>query len=413
MTTLSPPAIPFEKDPPHRRLWVGNEPHVLHCHHYNTFLQQTIQDAQYLDTWPFLVGAAQEVAHHQLSGLFDDRGIDGVPERTAFAAELYRWAGFGSLDLDPTTLDRGKVTAPTSHYSSGWRTKMGLHGRPVDLFTTGWIAGALSAIHDAPSGSFGCVQTRCIAMGAPANEFEVDRSPAYATFSPIGPGPLTQHRPRVTGGPIDAEAVYEALTSMNIRGDEDGIIAAFGVYLTHQYANYYNRISFEFVNQMRDRFGVAGVEMAEPLLVESGHVCAFNTFGGIMTSPEWDGLVRPNLQSRSDWVFGITAAVNALGWGRWEVTDATEQGATFVIHDDYESVGHLGRYGTSDRPVSYLAQGAAAGIMNLVYVGNVENRPVFDASLYQRLFRSGDSFVAEVTGHRTGGAEVTTIEVSR
>lgn len=414
MSTITHPAVPFSVDGEHRRFWVGPEPHVLHCHHYNTFLQQTIQDADYLDTTPILVGAAQEVAHHQLTQIFADARIDDVEVRKVFAAEVYRWAGFGTVDFANLSETGGTVHAPTSHYSQSWKTKMGVSNQPVDFFTTGWVAGATAAIFGAPAGSYGSVQSRCISMNAPQNTFTVNQQPAYPSYAPIGKGPLTDRAaPTSFATPVDYEAIYAALTSMNVQGDEAGIIDAFGVYLTNHYANYYNRISFEFVSKMRDRFGDLGVEMAEPLLVEAGHVCAFNTFGGIMTSPEWDALVKPQLSSKIDWVSGMTAAVNALGWGRWSIAEANDGGATFIIENDYESVGYLAGYGPSERPVSYLAQGAAAGIMNLVFVGNVEQKPTFDVPFYQRLFKSGDSFTASFKGHRTSGADVTTIEVSR
>lgn len=31
--------IPFTLDAPHRRVFVGGEPMIFHCHHYNCFLQ--------------------------------------------------------------------------------------------------------------------------------------------------------------------------------------------------------------------------------------------------------------------------------------------------------------------------------------------------------------------------------------
>ena len=51
------------------RLVVGGEAMVGHCHHYNCFLQRSIQDAEYIDSAPILVGAAAEVAFAQLTNL--------------------------------------------------------------------------------------------------------------------------------------------------------------------------------------------------------------------------------------------------------------------------------------------------------------------------------------------------------
>ncbi|HHO50794.1 MAG TPA: hypothetical protein ENK18_07930 [Deltaproteobacteria bacterium] len=212
---------------------------------------------------------------------------------------------------------------------------------------------------------------------------------------------------------MDYDGIFDALTSLELPIDEDGFIPAFGVYLTRHYANYYNRISFEFLRSLLDSFGSDGLQVARELLVEAGHVCAFNTFGGIMTSSEWDALIRPSLQSREDWVHGIVAAVNALGWGRWQVSEVSEAEATFVIHDDYESVGYLASYGVSEHPVSFLAEGAVMGIMDLVYLGDVHDKPTFDEALYDHLFKSEASYAADLVTSRATGDETTTIRVYR
>ena len=131
-------------------------------------------------------------------------------------------------------------------------------------------------------------------------------------------------------------------------GDAHGVIDAFGVFLTRHYANYYNRISFEFLHRLSREYGEEGLLAASETLIEAGRVCAFNTFGGIMQSTEWNALIRPSLASREDWVHGMVAVVNAFGWGRWQVVSVSETDAEFVLHDDYESVGYRAMYVLDD-----------------------------------------------------------------
>ena len=41
-----------------------NEPMIFHCHHYNCFLQKSIESAgAYLNIQPILIDSAQEVAY--------------------------------------------------------------------------------------------------------------------------------------------------------------------------------------------------------------------------------------------------------------------------------------------------------------------------------------------------------------
>ena len=127
------------------RLVVGGEPMILHCHHYNCFLQRSIQDAEYIDSAPILVGAAAEVAFAQLTDLLS-RTPD-IPARKATVEALYRACGLGLIDLSGVTDRGGEVRTRSTHYSIGWKEKFGLSRAPVDFFSTGFLAGALAAIY--------------------------------------------------------------------------------------------------------------------------------------------------------------------------------------------------------------------------------------------------------------------------
>lgn len=193
---------------------------------------------------------------------------------------------------------------------------------------------------------------------------------------------------------IQERVVVEAVAGLPLGGNEEGLIPAFGLYLTKHFADYYNRISYgllrEFFRQAPEL-----AEDARELLVEAGHVCAFNTFGGIMTSVEWDAVVRPMIASREDWIHGMVAVVNALGWGRWEVASLVPGERLVVrIHDGYEAAGHARDYPRAAAPCCFLASGGVGGLMNLVYQGDVTARPSFTEAYYLEVFRAPRSFRA-------------------
>jgi hypothetical protein len=410
-------SIPFEVDAEHRRCVVGGEPMIFHCHHYNTFLQRSIQDAEYIDSIPFLMGAGAEVAFHQLSQMFKKQAISDIATRKRLAQEIYRWAGFGTIDLAKLSDKGGSVATPNSHYAFAWRAKWKSAFDPVCHFASGWLAGAAAAIFDKPAGSFNTRHETCSAV-EPTTQcvFELSAGKAdYPVFSSVGLGMLsTKHNLRpVPPNSVDYDGILNAVSGLPLFGNEQGLIPAFGVYLTRHYANYYNRISFEFERALTAQFGAEGRQVAEPLLVEAGHVCAFNTFGGIMTSTEWDALIRPSLKNDEDWVHGIVAVVNALGWGRWQVTKVSSKEAEFVLHDDYESAGYLGMYGKADHNVSYLAQGGVAGIMNLVYLGRIMDKPELTPHFYDRLFKQQGAYKATAMQSRAMGDDITSFRVAR
>ena len=110
---------------------------------------------------------------------------------------------------------------------------------------------------------------------------------------------------------------------------------------------------------------------------------------------------------------GMVAVVNAFGWGRWQVVSVSATEAEFVLHDDYESVGYRAMYGTSERPVSFLAQGGVEGLMALVYLAGIEDAPTLDAAFYDKVFSGDASYVATPTHSAAMGDAVTGFRVAR
>ena len=403
----------FSYDFQANRFVVEGEPMIFHCHHYNCFLQRSIQDAEYIDSAPLLAGAAAEVVFDQLTRMLS--GTPDVAARKATVEMLYRLCGFGLIDLRGLTDQGGEVRTPSTHYSTGWKEKFGRSKTPVAFFSSGFLAGALAAIYGLDPATVQARQTECRSTGADHDVFVLNRGPAnFAAFEARRETvlvPVAQDAEPATA--VNREGITRAVAGMPLLGNSEGIIPAFGVYVTRMYADYYNRISFAFEREMVAAAGRHGIDVASSLFIEAGHVCAFHTMGGIMTSPEWDALVLPMLTTREDWLFGIVACINALGWGTWKVLDVTPDAATFRIHNDYESVGYRRMYGAADHGISYLATGGAAGLMNLIYLGNIQNKPDLTPEFYDRLFKGTGVFRAEMRTCQAMGHPYTEIRAVR
>lgn len=200
---------------------------------------------------------------------------------------------------------------------------------------------------------------------------------------------------------IDESSIVDAVAGLGIAGNEEGLIPAFGLYLTKHSADYYNRISFATARELE---GSGLEDDAEQLLVEAGHVCAFNTFGGIMQSAEWEAVVKPMIETREDWIRGMVGVVNAFGWGKWKIESLTANSElTISIDEAYECSGWVRDYPLGARARCYLATGGVAGLMNLLYVGDITDRPKLDESYYRELFRAEGHFTATETKCRARG----------
>jgi hypothetical protein len=375
---------------------IGQEPHIFHCHHYNCFLQKSIMEMNTLfDTADLLTSAATAVTFAQFEVLSPD---------AALATELFSTLGFGVLDLSGVHEGGGRATLSASHYAMGWLSKFGRADGPVCFFPAGYVEGFARSTFRRP---FTARETSCVARGDARCVIELTPGGRSVGISP-GMGRLDElpARPKkATDTSVDEAAIVAACSQLPLAGNAEGKIDAFGVSLTRHYANYYNLISFRFDQQMMSLAGEAAALAARMLLVEAGHVCAFNTFGGIMESAEWDALIAPQCKTRQDWAYGLVSVVNALGWGRWSIAELDPGRRLEVVVDgSYESSGYLGLYGTSTTPRCYLATGGTAGVMNLLYNADITQRPNLTPEFYAKTFKSGALFTATEVECRAMGA---------
>jgi hypothetical protein len=389
----SPPGkrqLPPLRPIPHGRVALASEPVVFHCNHYNYWLQKTVRLGSSVPMDGVIVDAASAGAYALVKAASE--GLTLGSERLQVAADAFAELGFGTLDFGELGDQGGPVSTPVSHYGQCLVPPAGsTFSERQELFDQGFVEGAAAAAFGLPHGSFTARVERSASLGQGTGAFELSRrsaSPAFAAQGVGAHGPAAPPPPSSATN-VDETAILSALAGLDLAGNEEGLVPRFGVYLTRNLAGFYNRVSFEFSRRMA---ALGLLEPAEALLVDAGYHCAFNTFGGIMVSGEWDAVVRPQCKTREDWVHGMVAVVNALGWGVWRVAELTPKRLVLQVWDDYESSGHLALYGKSSRPVSYLLAGGAAGLMNLVYIGEIESRPPLDDALFEQVFEHSEAF---------------------
>jgi hypothetical protein len=405
----------FHKD---RNAYIASgQPAIFHCHHYNCFLQATILDTSaYLPgIKDMLVDVAQEIAYSQFSSYYSENDMSEA-EKKAAAADYFRFAGFGVINLDDISADGGVVRTSSDHYGVGWLSKFGKNNEPVSFFTRGYLAGVCEAIFGLALGSMDCDQTTCIAMGDDKSTFGVAASARLKDLKPsVGEGNFTTGELHQPESPVNYGAIRDALTGMPIEGAADsGIIDAFGVLLTRHYANYYCEISNRFLRLFVANVGEESRDVAIELLTEAGHVCAFNTFGGVMQSNEWNAMIKPMFENNDDWVHGIVAVVNAFGWGFWKIEEfVPNEKLVLSVNSGYETNSYTGE--KSDVPMSFLVTGGTAGIMNLNYTLDLPNTaPVtLDEARYKSIHDHAGFFSAAQNKCRSMGESQDQFEATK
>lgn len=361
----------------HGQTFLGGLNHVFHCNHYNAHLQMSVLLGEGVeegfDPRRLLRDSAASLVHLLKQGGYSNADLEAE----------FTWCGFGYFrQAGPT-----RIETPSSHY--GQSTYMLGQSEMGCYFNAGFLQGLAGREVN---------EVACRHMKALRDAFEVGPTVPEPPNPLVNAPPFTEVPARfdfkdcqITGTSVDEDLIVKTVATLPLYGklpseDGDGLIPAFGVVLTNHYADYYNIVSYETFHRMLK----AGVpdDMAREAFVQCGHVCAFNTFGGIMESPEFYGLVVPMCKTIEDWVHGIVAVINALGWGAWRVERIVPGHELIIrIYNSYEGIGYRRLYEASqERQLSFLAMGAVRGLAHLFWKIDIRERPGLTQDYYFNVF---------------------------
>lgn len=163
-------------DPDHNIIEFNGSLISLHCHHYNCGLLKTVEELADIDGHSVIVETAAEELFSNFKKLLSTQLKHASPDKALEAAsELYRFMGFGRLDLSGLTERGGTAYADSSYYVVAWLAKYGRRETPVCHFTCGFIAGILGAIFDVAPQTYSVTENRCMMLRQDHCEFVVSR----------------------------------------------------------------------------------------------------------------------------------------------------------------------------------------------------------------------------------------------
>ena len=406
--------------------YFADVPVVFHCHHFNLWWDQTVDDilGESLGS-RVRTHAAREAFHHLLTEAGSLLGITDPLERKDLAQALFAWMGQGCLDLSELAEPGTEATARGEHlhYATSWRWKYTPQARrffPADAVAAGYAAAAKAWISNRSAGEIKATEVRCLARDGVPCEFDLSLDPAPETPMPLAGRAVQEHQ----AGPLSSglhEARIEALTEglkavlASVEPDDQGLIQAFNVFVTLHLPEYYNRTGFEAIHLTEQRAPFKA-PAAEDLLREAGRVCAFNTFGSILLDAVFEGLLGARLGNDPGEIVAYSCAIaRALGFGHWEIAEFDPgRRLRLRIPTDYESAFYLQNYGPSDKPRNYFLQGGAQAMVLLAHEIDWASQPVLTNSMYLRLFKQpGLRWKVEQPRGLTMGHEASEILVSR
>jgi hypothetical protein len=167
---------------------------------------------------------------------------------------------------------------------------------------------------------------------------------------------------------INRKKIIEDLSKIKIIGDENGLIEGFNVLVQQLPANFWNG----FAEKLTTKTEPEMMEATEFLLVNAAHECGYHTGHGIITSDEWNAVVKPMIEKvPEDILHGAFAVVTAWGWAKSEIIELVPEKKMVVrAYDYYES--DIVKYGKSPKKSAYMLRGICGAFMDLGYGGKYD-----------------------------------------
>ena len=162
-------------DPNQNLIELNHELISLHCHHFNCGLLKAIEEITVIDGHAVIKETAAEQFFIHFKDILSNEKKRSLDRDLRKASELYRFMGYGKLNLSELTAEGGTASADSSYYVVSWLAKYGRRTTPICYFTCGFIAGILAAIFNAEPNTYKVEETQCMILRHNHCHFQVSK----------------------------------------------------------------------------------------------------------------------------------------------------------------------------------------------------------------------------------------------
>lgn len=167
---------------------------------------------------------------------------------------------------------------------------------------------------------------------------------------------------------IDRKKIIDQMSQIAVLPDENGIIEAFNVLVNQMPTNFWN----SFAERLTSKASADMLEAKEYLLYNAAHECGYHTGYGIITSDEWNAVVKPMLEKiPEDILYGAFAVFTAFGWADSEIVELVP-GEKMVVRTYNYYEADIVKNGASKKMSAYMIAGVSAAFMELAYAGDYD-----------------------------------------
>lgn len=162
---------------------------------------------------------------------------------------------------------------------------------------------------------------------------------------------------------IDRKKAIENLSKITVRGNQEGLIPAFGVLVNQFPANLWNLFSAKILEAAGDDL----YDDAAGLLENAAAECGYHTGWGIINSEEFKAVIMPMVEKApEDILHGAYAVFTAWGWANAEIVELVPDEKMVVrAYDYYEA--DVKENGAPKAPFAYMVRGISRAFMDIAY----------------------------------------------
>jgi hypothetical protein len=163
---------------------------------------------------------------------------------------------------------------------------------------------------------------------------------------------------------IDSKKIIEIASRLPVESNESGIMAAFGIYASLNYNEFFYKIVSRIINSLDEDT----VKVVEQKLYDSVLECGYHTFHGARTSMHWRELILPMIKTPEDEVYALVAFTNVFGLGYIQIEELIPgKRLVTTVKNAYDPGRYLEEFGPQPRGRCYMFNACNASYMDLVY----------------------------------------------
>jgi hypothetical protein len=164
---------------------------------------------------------------------------------------------------------------------------------------------------------------------------------------------------------VDREKAIQQLSEVKVKGNDDGLIPAFGVLVQFMPASLWNAFT-EKMLMVAEQHPEKRQEIEDGLELAAAE-CGYHTGWGIINSNEFKSIIGPMIEKEpEDILYGAFAVLAGWGWGDAEITELSPgHRMTVEVHNYYES--EVSKTFKTTRPLAFMLRGICRAFMDIAY----------------------------------------------